>query len=79
MRYSIVSILALMVVGCSSSPTIQSTRQYDIARMVPDCNNKAAQIKFLNAQLETVEYTRDPRSYRASILNLVWEIRERCQ
>lgn len=74
-----IATLALALAGCTSDPVIRSAHHYDIARMVPDCSNKDAQVRYLNSMLENTITEPNPRSYRATVLNLIWEIREKCQ
>ena len=69
----------MLLSACTTAPTTYSAAQYDIARMVPDCNNKNMQIRYLESQLAPSLGVNDPRSYRATVLSLIWEIRQKCQ
>ena len=81
---SLILAFALLVSACAPI-TVVKTNQLDIASMQPDCKNRDAQLRYLEAQLRRgtgmLESVNDAqqRSYRATVMRLIWEVREKCQ
>jgi hypothetical protein len=78
-------ILASAILAACAPTTVVKSNQLDIARMTPDCKNKHAQLRFLESQLSRPSgVLRDnataeqERSYRATVMTLIWDIRQQC-
>lgn len=83
-KYAIILLLAGLSTACAPTSVVK-TNQLDIARMTPDCKNRDRQIRYLEAQLTrpssiTGGVSSDQeRSYKATVRNLIWQVREQCQ
>jgi hypothetical protein len=81
---ALILMLASTLVACAPNSVVK-TNQLDIARMTPDCKNRDRQIRYLEAQLSRPSTVlgnataEQERSYRATIRNLIWQVREQCQ
>jgi hypothetical protein len=83
-KCSIILLLAVLTSACAPTSVVK-TNQLDIARMTPDCKNRDRQLRYLEAQLTRPSLVLgtttsvQERSYKATVRNLIWQVREQCQ
>ena len=83
-KCSIILLLAVLTSACAPISVVK-TNQLDIARMTPDCKNRDRQLRYLEAQLTRpssvlgTATSVQERSYKATVRNLIWQVREQCQ
>ena len=84
-KYAASIILSSLLFTACAPISVVKTNQLDIARMTPDCKNAAIQVRYLESQLTRPSKVygdasaEEERSYRATIRNLIWRVRQECQ